>query len=49
MKPKNFPARKLKRQIDAQRGDKTTPYTIEEKQRLNRATNTRTKKDRSKA
>jgi hypothetical protein len=46
MKPRNFPARKLQRQINAQR-DMSKPYTDEELARLADARNVRTKKDRS--
>jgi len=46
MKPKNFPARKLRRQIDAKR-DRSQPYTKDEKLALNKAVQTRTKINRS--
>ena len=46
MKPRNFPARKLLRQINAQR-DMSKPYTEEEFAMLANARNVRTKKRRS--
>ena len=46
MKPRNFPARKLKRQIDAGR-DMSKPYTADELNRIKMARNIRTKKERS--
>lgn len=46
MKPKNFPARKLLRQINAGR-DMSKPYSGDELKRLEDARATRTKKKRS--
>jgi len=46
MKPKNFPARKLQRQINAKR-DMAKPYTEEEIAMMGAARNIRTKKNRS--
>jgi hypothetical protein len=45
MNPKNFPARKLLRQIHAGR-DMSQPYTDEERAKLEAARNVRTKKHR---
>lgn len=46
MKPKNFPARKLARQLNAKR-DTSKPYTDIERQDLLDARQIRTKKRRS--
>lgn len=46
MKPKNFPTRRIKRQIDANR-DRSSPYTIEELAKLGAARQRRTKKRRA--
>ena len=49
MKPKNFPARKTQRQIDAMKradGNGHTPYTDSELSRIGVSRGTRTKKDR---
>ena len=45
MKPKNFPARKLQRQMDANR-PRNEPYTAEELAKLDSARAIRTKKYR---
>ena len=47
MKPKNFPGRKVQRQIDAQREDRSKPYTEEEQRLIADARALRTKKNRT--
>ena len=46
MKLRNFPARKLLRQMNAQR-DMSKPYTTDELKQLNEARDVRTKKRRA--
>ena len=43
----NFPGRKVQRQIDAQREDKSKPYTEEELNLISHAKAIRTKKNRT--
>lgn len=47
MKPMNFPGRKVQRQINAQREDRSKPYTDEELQMISNARAIRTKKNRT--
>ncbi len=48
MKPMNFPARKLLRQLNAKR-DMSTPFTADEIKQLRSAEHIRTKKNRANA